>query len=150
VRRNLLKPRIDRQILLLMLIVGMQMVRMWLAELYPGRLFTLNAHGFAVKLAIWVCPAVVVAIPLKIWNASRIEIKLKEQQRLVLEARFDALQRQINPHFLFNTLNSDRVAGPLPARDGAGDDCAIGQHPARLAQGSRCLCAFPGRTELYG
>jgi two-component system LytT family sensor kinase len=49
---------------------------------------------------------VVVAIPLKIWNASRIEIKLKEQQRLVLEARFDALQRQINPHFLFNTLNS--------------------------------------------
>jgi len=63
VRRNLLKPRIDRQILLLMLIVGMQMVRMWLAELYPGRLFTLNAHGFAVKVAIWVCPAVVVAIP---------------------------------------------------------------------------------------
>ncbi len=48
----------------------------------------------------------VVAIPLKIWNASRIEIKLKEQKRLVLEARFDALQRQINPHFLFNTLNS--------------------------------------------
>ena len=108
VRRNLRKPRIDRQVLLLMLIVGMQAVRMWLARLYPDpvRLFTLNAHGFAVKVAICVCSAVVVAIPLKIWNASRIEIKLKEQQRLVLEARFDALQRQINPHFLFNTLNS--------------------------------------------
>jgi two-component system LytT family sensor kinase len=112
VRRNLLKPRIDRQVLLLMLIVGMQMVRMWLARLYPGRLFSLDAvsssplRTFAVKVCIWVCPAVVVAIPLKIWNASRIEIKLKEQKRLVLEARFDALQRQINPHFLFNTLNS--------------------------------------------
>jgi two-component system, LytTR family, sensor kinase len=106
IRRNLRKPRIDRQVLLLMLIVGMQLVRMWLAQLYPGRLFTLNAHGFAVKVAICVGSAVVVAIPLKIWNASRIEIKLKEQQRLVLEARFDALQRQINPHFLFNTLNS--------------------------------------------
>jgi two-component system LytT family sensor kinase len=106
VRRNLRKPRFDRQVLLLMLIVGMQMVRMWLARLYPGRLFSLDSSSLAVRVCIWVCPAVVVAIPLKIWNSSRIEIKLKEQKRLVLEARFDALQRQINPHFLFNTLNS--------------------------------------------
>jgi two-component system LytT family sensor kinase len=49
---------------------------------------------------------VVVGIPLKIWNAVRIEHKLEEQSRLLLEARLDALQRQINPHFLFNTLNS--------------------------------------------
>jgi two-component system LytT family sensor kinase len=49
---------------------------------------------------------VVVGIPLKIWNSVRIEHKLEEQSRLLLEARLDALQRQINPHFLFNTLNS--------------------------------------------
>jgi len=48
----------------------------------------------------------VVGIPLKIWNAIRIERKLEEQSRLLMEARLDALQRQINPHFLFNTLNS--------------------------------------------
>jgi two-component system LytT family sensor kinase len=48
----------------------------------------------------------VVGIPLKIWNSVRIERKLEEQGRLLLEARLDALQRQINPHFLFNTLNS--------------------------------------------
>jgi two-component system, LytTR family, sensor kinase len=106
IRRNLRKPRFDRQVLLLILIVGMQIVRMWLARLYPGRLFSLDSSSFAVQICVCLCPAVVVAIPLKIWNASRTEIKLKEQKQLVLEARFDALQRQINPHFLFNTLNS--------------------------------------------
>jgi len=47
-----------------------------------------------------------VGIQLKIWNNTRIELKLEEQNRLLLQARLDALQSQINPHFLFNTLNS--------------------------------------------
>jgi two-component system LytT family sensor kinase len=106
VRRNLARPRLDRQILLLMLIVGMQIARMELAKLYPHRLFVLDTHSWIVRLAIYACPAVVVGIPLKIWNAIQIEQKLEEQKRLVLEARLDALRRQINPHFLFNTLNS--------------------------------------------
>jgi two-component system LytT family sensor kinase len=106
VRRNLTRPRLDRQILLLILIVGMQMARMEVAKLYPHLLFVLNTHNWVVRLAIYACPAVVVGIPLKIWNAIQIEQKLEEQKRLLLEARLDALQRQINPHFLFNTLNS--------------------------------------------
>jgi two-component system LytT family sensor kinase len=36
----------------------------------------------------------------------RLQIKLEEQERLLLNARMTALQNQINPHFLFNTLNS--------------------------------------------
>src|ERR1700735_2180940 len=43
VRRNLDKPRFDRQFLLFLLIVGMQMVRMWLAPIFPGRLFYLTS-----------------------------------------------------------------------------------------------------------
>jgi len=47
-----------------------------------------------------------VTIPLKIWNNTRNEKKLEEQSRLLVEARLAALASQINPHFLFNTLNS--------------------------------------------
>ena len=45
-------------------------------------------------------------LPLKIWNNTRNENKLEEQQRLLMQARLEALTSQINPHFLFNTLNS--------------------------------------------
>src|SRR5580698_1442397 len=48
----------------------------------------------------------VVGTELKIFNSVRIQIKLEEQERLLLQARMAALQNQINPHFLFNTLNS--------------------------------------------
>jgi two-component system LytT family sensor kinase len=91
IRRNIRKPRIDRD---------------WIHNLYPNLLFALTTNSWPVRLATWACAAVVVGIPLKIWNAIRTERFLEEQKRLLLEARLDALQRQINPHFLFNTLNS--------------------------------------------
>src|ERR1700716_240024 len=47
-----------------------------------------------------------VAAPLKIWNNTRIEMNLERHQQLLLKARMDALASQINPHFLFNTLNT--------------------------------------------
>jgi two-component system LytT family sensor kinase len=106
VRRNLRKPRFDRQVLLLVLIVGLEICRDWLASLDPHRLFALTTQNWLIRIAVWACAAMVVGIPLKIWNTIRIELKLEEQKRLLLEARLDALQRQINPHFLFNTLNS--------------------------------------------
>ncbi len=106
IRRNLHQPRFDRQILLLLLIVTLEAAREWLAHEAPTQLFALHTPSWLLRAAVWACAAMVVGIPLKIWNAIRIELKFEEQKRLVLEARLDALQRQINPHFLFNTLNS--------------------------------------------
>jgi two-component system LytT family sensor kinase len=106
VRRNLLKPRIDRQILLLFLIALMEAARDWLAHLFPHRLFALVSNQLWLQALVWIAAPINVGIALKVWNALRVEMSLEEQKRLLLEARLDALQRQINPHFLFNTLNS--------------------------------------------
>jgi two-component system, LytTR family, sensor kinase len=106
VTRNLRRPQLDRQILLLLLVAAMQLGTSMLGRFYPRHFFELHSDEWWVQLLICATAPIVVGIPLKIWNAVRVERKLEEQGRLLLEARLDALQRQINPHFLFNTLNS--------------------------------------------
>ncbi|WP_047487466.1 sensor histidine kinase [Terriglobus sp. TAA 43] len=106
VRRNLRRPHLDRQVLLLLIIMLLQLCASEVAMYRPRRYFALRSNLWLLQLAIAAAAPVIVGIPLKIWNAIRIEDKLEQQARLLLEARLDALQRQINPHFLFNTLNS--------------------------------------------
>ncbi len=106
VRRTLRRPNLDRQISLLVLLTATQLAASLLARVQHRRYFELYSENWWLEALICACTPVLVGIPLKIWNAIRIERKLEEQSRLLLEARLDALQRQINPHFLFNTLNS--------------------------------------------
>jgi two-component system LytT family sensor kinase len=61
---------------------------------------------WATMLAAYASSVFAVMIPLKIWNNTRNEKKLEAQQLRLNEARLAALTSQINPHFLFNTLNS--------------------------------------------
>jgi two-component system LytT family sensor kinase len=106
VRRNLRQHGLDRQILMLVLIAAAEAFRDWIAYEFPHRLFALVTSHWWLQALVLLSAPINVGIALKVWNTLRIEMKLEEQKRLLLEARLDALQRQINPHFLFNTLNS--------------------------------------------
>jgi two-component system LytT family sensor kinase len=64
-----------------------------------------GAH-LATGIAICLSSIFAVVLPLKIWNNARNEKKIEAQQLRLNEARLAALTSQINPHFLFNTLNS--------------------------------------------
>jgi two-component system LytT family sensor kinase len=72
----------------------------------PKWLFAIDPHwNWWLGLTV-IATLMSVAAPLKIWNNTRIEMNLERHQQLLLKARMDALSSQINPHFLFNTLNT--------------------------------------------
>jgi two-component system, LytTR family, sensor kinase len=108
IRRNLPKPRLfDWQIMFFTTIVGLRFVDTELARYFPHSTFSIESGGnLWVEVAIYAASVIAIGIELKIFNSVRLQIKLEEQERLLLHARMEALQNQINPHFLFNTLNS--------------------------------------------
>ena len=78
-----------------------------LAQVTPEKwLYRLPYPSWPWMLLIVLSTVMSVAVPVKIWNNTRIEMNLEQNQQLLLKARMDALSRQINPHFLFNTLNT--------------------------------------------
>jgi two-component system LytT family sensor kinase len=70
----------------------------WLFFIAPPNWWSIGLLLLATVMAI--------SVPIKIWNNTRIEMNLEQHQQLLLKARMDALSSQINPHFLFNTLNT--------------------------------------------
>lgn len=98
------------QMFFLLAILAAEFLRLALEHVFPRWLFAIrprwpHPHPLA-EAAVYVTTVFAITLPLKIWNNTRNERKLEEQQRLLIQARLDALSRQINPHFLFNTLNT--------------------------------------------
>jgi two-component system LytT family sensor kinase len=78
-----------------------------LADLVPRRwLFPIQPENWGYVALVVLSSVMCVAMAIKIWNNTRIEMNLEQNQQLLLRARMDALTSQINPHFLFNTLNT--------------------------------------------
>ena len=95
------------QIVIFGVTVSLESLRIFVgSDLLPGTIFYLSSNNAWVMLAIYISTLSCLGIPLKIWNNIRLEQKLRDREVLVVQARLKALSSQINPHFLFNTLNS--------------------------------------------
>jgi two-component system LytT family sensor kinase len=108
IRRNLPRPRLfDWQVMFFWTIVGLRFVQTELARSFRDHIYSIESPGnYWVMALIYAATVAAIGIEIKVFNSVRIQIKLEEQERLLLHARMEALQNQINPHFLFNTLNS--------------------------------------------
>jgi len=159
IRRNLPRPRVfDWQVAFFATIVGLRFLQTEIWRFWPNSIFSLESpglwtnggdgtlNGYLVESAIYLTVVMVVGTELKIFNSVRLQIKLEEQERLLLQARMAALQNQINPHFLFNTLNSisslvrfdpdtarEMILAALKNRRGGVDDLPSRKH-GRIAR----------------
>jgi len=108
-RKRDLRPAAFSLVCVMMILLA-EFLRSTMARLFPGRVFALQekwtGEGPWLVVAVYTTTLLAVMLPIKIWNSKRYERKLELQQLSLNEARLSALSRQINPHFLFNTLNS--------------------------------------------
>jgi two-component system LytT family sensor kinase len=107
IRQRFKHPAIDWQVLFWLICVILEIIRMMVVgPISKGTLFYPSSPHTWTKILIVMATLIGVGLPVRIWNTTRIERKLVEQEKALLQARMDALISQINPHFLFNTLNT--------------------------------------------
>jgi len=128
-------------------IAGMEkLLNPWAYSHDPGRYLTLLSHKFWNGLFSFVLLyASVLAISYALASRERLARQQAETARLneqLSKAQLSALRRQIEPHFLFNTLNA--IAGLV--REGRTEDAV--SMIATLSNLLRRVVAEPGRHEV--
>ena len=87
--------------------VLLEVTRMTVGRLTNGKhLYYMDSPHLWVQGLIVLTTLIGVGLPVRIWYNTRLERKLVDQEKALMQARMDALISQINPHFLFNTLNT--------------------------------------------
>ena len=107
IRQKFKHRAFDWQVLFTLICIVLEIIRMVVVgPISNGTLFYPWSPHFWTSVLIVLATLIGVSLPVRMWNTTRIERKLVEQEKALLQARMDALISQINPHFLFNTLNT--------------------------------------------
>jgi two-component system, LytTR family, sensor kinase len=106
IKQRFKHPAIDWQLLFTLVCIILEIARMEVGHISRGTLFYPSSPHYWTRILIVLTTLIGVSLPVRIWNTTRIERKLVDQEKALLQARMDALISQINPHFLFNTLNT--------------------------------------------
>ncbi len=93
------------------LVVLVELLRWGVHSMFPQRntFFLLESDPNLTPVKFFIAAATTlfcVSLPIRVWSSFRAERQLDVQRAGLVEARLQALTNQINPHFLFNTLNS--------------------------------------------
>jgi len=105
---RLARGRLDRNFIPFALCFIFMGIRYNLLDRFgPRRLLYgyLPQDGFLLALDLGVL-VYALGIALKIASNARMEVIIREEEKQLIHARLATLRSQVNPHFLFNTLNS--------------------------------------------
>ena len=99
---------LDRAFLPFAVCIVFVVIRYYLLGRYAGRglLYGFRPPSTFLYVLDIAVAVYTLGIALKMVNGARLEIALREEERQLIHARITTLRSQINPHFLFNTLNS--------------------------------------------
>src|SRR3984893_1660545 len=90
--------QVDWQVVLLIAPIGLELLRQGLGLRWGvnHRLFFLMPGSLWMMIVVLLATVLCVATPIKIWNNARIEHRLQEQEKLLLDAEIEAVADQIN------------------------------------------------------
>ena len=112
-------------------------------------LFAFHPSNWGYMLLVVLSSVMCVAMAIKIWNNTRIEMNLEQNQQLLLKARMDALTEPDQSAFSFQHAEYGFVADSLRSGHGARRGAEAFQYSAAPAAQARDVCAAARGARLH-